>query len=93
MLVAEDQRTGDDEVTDPTVPVVVGVGAADTDRSHFDEDLIAGYRRCRHLLDAERFDAGEHAGAHLGNGGGCGGSLGHDSRSLSRSFPHCGEEA
>mgnify|MGYP003293047515 CR=1 FL=1 len=52
---------------------------------NFDEYLVALHRRCRYLLDAERFDTGQHAGAHpLGNGGAtCGGGLGHGSRSLS----------
>src|SRR5215217_3442029 len=92
-LVTQNQGTGDDEVADPAMPVVVSVGAADTYGGNFDQHLVAGHGRCGHLLNAECLNVGEDAGAHrLGNGGwgGSAGSLSHGCKSLSRSFSHCG---
>ena len=85
-LMAKDQGTRDNEVADPPVPVVVSIGAADSDCSDLDEHLVARHRGGRHLLDVECLHTGEHARSHvLGNGGGSGvGCLGHCCRSLQR---------
>jgi hypothetical protein len=88
-LMAQDQWTSDDKFADPTMPVVVSVGAADSHGSNFDQDFIAGYGRCWHLLDAECLYAGEDARTHrLWNGcrGVSAGGLGHGDDSLS--LPH-----
>jgi hypothetical protein len=56
-FVAENQRTLDDELTNATVPVVMGVGAADADRGDLDQDLVTGYLGQRDLFHVEGFGA------------------------------------
>ena len=75
--MAEDQGNGDDEVADPTVPVVVSVGAAHPHGGHLDKHLVMAIGGVG-ILDAECQRRGERWRASARDSGGRGGGgLGH----------------
>lgn len=64
--MTQDHRCLDDELPDPTVLVVVDIGAADADRRDPDEDIIGTRDWDRSLLDRKRLLFEQDTRAHGG---------------------------
>ncbi|MFT7023370.1 MAG: hypothetical protein ACJA07_002466 [Rhodococcus sp. (in: high G+C Gram-positive bacteria)] len=63
-LVSEDERTGDDVVTDASFAVIVSIRSAYTDSCYPNQDLVRGRSGYPAFFEADFLRSAEDAGRH-----------------------------